>query len=96
MAPHRKVLPIGNSDPEPPTHLRDKGIGILLGLPILYALNVLRILVLLVAGSQFPESFEFMHIYFWQATLVLMVSAVWLLWIFTIVQNDTTRTPDNT
>lgn len=78
-----------------PARLRDKGIGLLLGLPLLYGMNVLRILMLLLVGSRYPASFEFMHIYFWQATLVLMVSGVWLLWIFTIVQNGATRTSNH-
>jgi len=78
-----------------PTGLRDKGLGLLMGIPLLYAMNILRILMLLVVGSLFPTSFEFMHIYFWQATLVIMVSAVWLAWVFFIVQNGATHTPDH-
>lgn len=78
-----------------PARLRDKAVGLVLGIPILYGLNVFRILMLLLVGYQFPISFEFMHVYFWQATLVLMVMAVWLLWVIIIVPNDTTHTPDH-
>jgi hypothetical protein len=29
-----------------------------------------------------------MHIYFWQATLILMITSVWLLWIFKVVRHE--------
>ena len=46
----------------------------------------MRILVLLLVGRYRPQVFEFMHIYFWQATLILMITSVWLLWIFKVVR----------
>ena len=49
---------------------------------------MLRILVLILVGRYRPEIFEFMHIYFWQATLILMITSVWLLWIFKVVRTD--------
>ena len=70
-----------------PTSLARKAIGVALGVPLLYVVNVLRILVLLVVGSSWPAVFEFMHLYFWQATLILMITSVWLLWIFKVVRH---------
>jgi len=70
-----------------PTSLARKAIGIALGVPLLYVVNVLRVLVLLVVGSSWPAVFEFMHLYFWQATLILMITSVWLLWIFKVVRH---------
>ena len=29
-----------------------------------------------------------MHLYFWQATLILMITSVWLLWIFKVVRHE--------
>jgi archaeosortase B (VPXXXP-CTERM-specific) len=70
-----------------PTRLAKKALGLAFGVPLLYAFNVLRILVLLVVGSRWPALFEFMHVYFWQATLILMITSVWLLWIFKVVRH---------
>jgi exosortase H (IPTLxxWG-CTERM-specific) len=70
-----------------------KAIGIALGVPLLYAFNVLRVLVLLGVGRSWPGLFEFMHLYFWQATLVLMITSVWLLWIFKVVRHETPARP---
>ena len=34
-----------------------------------------------------------MHIYFWQATLILMITSVWLLWIFKVVRRGEPSAP---
>ena len=65
-----------------------KAIGIGLGFPLLYFFNVVRILFLIIVGAHWHSVFEFMHIYFWQATLILMITSVWLLWIFKVVRDD--------
>lgn len=71
-----------------PTTWQKRAIGLGLGIPILYLFNVVRILVLILVGRYEPQIFEFMHIYFWQATLILMITSVWLLWIFKVVRGD--------
>lgn len=77
-----------------PTGLAKKAIGIALGVPLLYLFNAARILVLLVVGRSWPARFEFMHLYFWQATLILMITSVWLLWIFKVVRHAPRSRPD--
>jgi archaeosortase B (VPXXXP-CTERM-specific) len=71
-----------------PTSLVKKGIGIALGVPILYGINVARIVFLVWVGRYYPGVFDFMHLYFWQATLILMITSVWLLWIFQVVRHE--------
>jgi archaeosortase B (VPXXXP-CTERM-specific) len=71
-----------------PTSWQKKAIGLGMGIPLLYVFNVVRILVLILVGRFHPASFEFMHIYFWQATLILMITSVWLLWIFKVVRHE--------
>jgi exosortase H (IPTLxxWG-CTERM-specific) len=76
-----------------PTSAAKKLIGIGLGVPILYAFNVARILVLIWVGRHHHELFDFMHLYFWQATLILMITSVWLLWIFKVVRREPPPAP---
>ena len=65
-----------------PTGWRKKGLGMLLGLPLLYAINILRMMLLAwVQAHGSRRLFDFMHVYFWQATLVLMILGVFILWI---------------
>ena len=72
-----------------PTSWRNRGLGLLFGIPTIYAFNVLRILCLLIVGHYAYASFEFFHIYFWQGTLILMITSVWMLWIYMVVRNET-------
>jgi len=76
-----------------PTSWAKRAIGIGLGIPILYAFNVVRILVLIAVGRHWVELFDFMHLYFWQATLILMITSVWLLWIFKVVRHGESEVP---
>jgi archaeosortase B (VPXXXP-CTERM-specific) len=71
-----------------PTSWRKRGLGLAMGIPLLYAINLLRIAVLIAVGHFRPSLFDFMHLYFWQATLILMITSVWLLWIVKVVRDD--------
>ncbi len=68
--------------------LRSKLIGLIAGNILIYVLNVVRIVVLLIAGSYSQSTFDFMHLYFWQATLVIMIAAVWVAWLYLVVYRE--------
>jgi len=56
--------------------------GILFGLPLLFIINIIRMwLLAFVQAHGSHQLFEFMHVYFWQATLILMILGVFILWI---------------
>jgi archaeosortase B (VPXXXP-CTERM-specific) len=71
-----------------PTSWSKRAIGLGMGIPLLYLFNVVRIAVLILVGKYAPGWFDFMHLYFWQGTLILMITSVWLLWITKVVKND--------
>lgn len=71
-----------------PTRWKKRGVGLALGIPLLYAINLVRIAMLIAVGRYYPSVFDFMHVYFWQATLILMITSVWLLWILKVVRNE--------
>jgi len=77
-----------------PTSWRDKGMGILMGCPLIYLFNLIRIAMLIVVGRFWPPAFDFMHVYFWQATMIVMITTVWLLWITKVVRHDATTSSD--
>jgi exosortase H (IPTLxxWG-CTERM-specific) len=74
-----------------PTSWGKTAIGFLLGFPLIYAMNVARIVMLLVVGRYFPRTFEFMHVYFWQVTMIAMVASVWLAWVLWVVRGEGER-----
>jgi len=71
------------------TTWRKRGIGLAFGLPAIYAFNLARIVMLLWIGRHANDFFEFAHIYFWQATLILVITSLWLLWIRFVVGDET-------
>jgi len=71
-----------------PASWRSKLAGFLLGIPALYLFNVIRIVFLTVVGVYHRDLFDFMHLYFWQATLILMITTVWVLWILLVVSRE--------
>lgn len=63
-------------------------LGFAIGFPLIYAMNIARISVLLVIGRYFPHSFDFLHLYFWQGTMIAMVASTWLIWVLWVVRGD--------
>ncbi len=78
-----------------PTSWAKRGIGLLLGCPLIYLFNVVRIGGLILVGRYWSEAFDFMHLYFWQATMIAMITSVWLLWIIKVVQREDQAAPDS-
>ncbi|MBD3299508.1 MAG: exosortase H [candidate division Zixibacteria bacterium] len=64
-----------------PSRWRGKLIGLTGGAVALIALNVIRMVFLFMIGQYRNDWFDFMHTYFWQATLILMITTVWIVWI---------------
>jgi exosortase/archaeosortase family protein len=63
-------------------------VGLAAGFPAIYLFNLIRIASLLVIGRHDRELFEFLHLYFWQGTLILLVSSCWLAWLFLVVGRE--------
>lgn len=58
----------------------DKLKGIIIGVPIIYGANILRLVLLFVASLIYPPSFEFLHTYFWQLFLIIVVVLLFYFW----------------
>ncbi|NUM54547.1 MAG: archaeosortase/exosortase family protein [Candidatus Hydrogenedentes bacterium] len=75
-----------------PAPLRKRILGLIAGVPILYGINLARLVCLAVIGAYWsddPGVFEFAHQYVWQSIYVLIVVGVWLLWVELIVRPGT-------
>lgn len=69
-----------------PTTLKNKGLGIAFGVPSLYAINILRLIVLALVSISYPSMFEFVHVYLWQASFIIFVVVIFLLWLRLVVK----------
>jgi len=71
-----------------PATWRQRLVGVLIGAPLLYAVNIARLVCLAFIGAyaENTDVFEFAHQYVWQAVYILIVVGVWLLWVELIVR----------
>ena len=51
-----------------------------LGMAVLLAFNVVRIISLYYTGVYFPKAFETMHIDVWQALYIFLPIFFWIVW----------------
>lgn len=63
-----------------PSWIRDKAIGIPLGLVALFALNLVRTFSLFHIGSAFPSFLDTAHFLLWQSVMILAALIFWILW----------------
>jgi archaeosortase B (VPXXXP-CTERM-specific) len=68
-----------------PANWKKKLLGAVLGIPALYIVNIIRMVFITMVGNWSPKSFEFMHMYFWQVAMILIIVSVWVLWIEKVV-----------
>jgi exosortase/archaeosortase family protein len=73
-----------------PTSFWKRAIGLILGLPILYLVNIGRLSCLYVIRALYStETFNFVHEYVWQTVYVVFVVALWLAWMEYLVRRKT-------
>jgi len=71
-----------------PTAWRKRLLGLGLGLPVLYGVNVFRLACLAMLGAWTGSGkwFDFAHEYVWQAVYVVFVVGLWLSWVEYVVR----------
>jgi archaeosortase B (VPXXXP-CTERM-specific) len=69
-----------------PTTAKNKGLGVAFGIPALYGINVLRLVVITFVGLSAPQLFDFVHVYLWQASFIIFVVILFLLWLKLVVK----------
>jgi archaeosortase B (VPXXXP-CTERM-specific) len=71
-----------------PSSWKKKLIGVGLGIPLLYLVNIVRMIFITIVGNWSPKTFDFMHMYFWQVAMILIILTVWVLWIERVVHYE--------
>ena len=64
-----------------PVRFRSRLLGVLGGVLVLGAVNLVRLVSLFFVGVHFPKAFETIHLEVWQAVLIILAIALWLLWV---------------
>ena len=68
-----------------PTDIRKKCIG-MIGIPILYALTLVRLITTALVGVFIPSMLDFFHTYLWQVFLIVFVVLLFLIWRDKVVE----------
>ena len=64
-----------------PASWKSKLLGLAIGYPVIYAINIVRIVVLFILGFKMPQVFETAHYYYAQAFVIIATVCVWLVWV---------------
>lgn len=64
-----------------PTSWRAKAIGLAVGLPLIHVINLLRLVGLFYAGLYLPDVVEGIHVYVAQTIVILLSTAILILWL---------------
>jgi len=63
-----------------PSSWKNKLVGLMIGYPVIFFINILRIAALFIIGFRIPEIFETVHYYYAQAFVILATIGVWIIW----------------
>ena len=72
-----------------PAPWRRRLIGIAVGAVLLWVYNLLRIFALIPVLKYRPTWFDFIHVYLWQTTTLIVVFAMFLIWLGTQTRRRT-------
>ncbi len=64
-----------------PTSWRAKLIGLAIGIPAIQLINILRLVALYYAGVYFPSVVEEIHVYVAQTVVIILSTALLILWL---------------
>ncbi len=68
-----------------PSRISHKLVGLAIGLPVLFLLNLVRTVTLYYIGANIPDFFETAHFVVWQSAMILAMVALWLFWVGKVV-----------
>ena len=74
-----------------PSRIKEKLIGILIGIPAIFIINQLRVISLFYLGRTHPTVFEEVHVYVWQPIIIVFAILVWDFWARNFVQKGKVR-----
>jgi exosortase/archaeosortase family protein len=71
-----------------PSHLKEKTMALLLGIPAIFLANMLRLLAMAWLSQIRPAYSPYFHDYLWQVVFILLVIVLWLVWIEVMVSRE--------
>ena len=69
-----------------PSRIKEKGVGLLIGLPGIFIVNQIRLVSLFFIGAYAPGIFDTAHLLVWQSLMILLAIGLWLIWVYKYVR----------
>lgn len=69
-----------------PSRIKEKLMGVLIGIPAIFAINQVRVISLFLLGRSYPDVFEEAHVYVWQPIIIIFAIFVWDFWARSFVR----------
>jgi exosortase/archaeosortase family protein len=69
-----------------------RAVGLLVGLPVLVALNILRLVVVAHIAYRAPVNFDLLHDFLFQGLMILSALLVWMAWMY-VTDRRATKNP---
>jgi exosortase H (IPTLxxWG-CTERM-specific) len=63
-----------------PAPWRSRALGLLLGVAVIQAVNLVRVVALFLTGAYFPALFDTSHTVVWQTLVILSGVLLWIFW----------------
>jgi exosortase/archaeosortase family protein len=76
-----------------PVTWRLRAVGLLSGMTLLAAINLLRLVSLFLTGVYWEAAFHVMHVDVWQAIFIFLALLFWVLWALWAVKRKAVATP---
>jgi exosortase H (IPTLxxWG-CTERM-specific) len=64
-----------------PARWKAKVTGLIIGIVLLFVLNIIRIVSLFLAGVYYPSLFDMIHLEVWQVIFILIALVLWMIWL---------------
>ncbi len=71
-----------------PASWRERLVGIVVGQPVLFALNILRVVSLFFIGVFVPSLFRATHVFVWQFLIIGLALLILFIWVDRVVESQ--------
>jgi archaeosortase B (VPXXXP-CTERM-specific) len=71
-----------------PSRVKEKLVGLLIGLLGIFLVNQVRLVSLFYIGIYAPGIFETAHLLVWQSLMILLAIGLWLIWVYKYVRSS--------
>jgi archaeosortase B (VPXXXP-CTERM-specific) len=74
-----------------PATLKKKGIGLVIGLPVIFIVNLFRVITIMLVDIWRPHYTHAVHMYLWNISFIIIVVVLFQIWVDGVVKKATDK-----